>query len=497
VRHSNLALQPRANEAQAHKQKSQNHASKFYYHRTIMRLINVRTLEFEEFYGHFIPKYAILSHTWEEGEVTFQDWKDHKGASRKAGYVKIKGACRRALRDGLDYVWVDTNCIDKSSSAELTEAINSMFAWYRDSVVCYAYLVDVPPSTEGETYDDLLNHLRQSRWFTRGWTLQELLAPSRVIFFASDWLRIGVRDSKFADEIADITGIDTRYLTKETPLASASIATKMYWLSQRVTTRIEDLAYCMLGLFDIDMPLLYGEGSKAFIRLQEEIIKISNDHTIFCWTWTDAVPRDWASMLAPSPEAFKTSGSFVQSRNITGNISTYSMTNAGLSIRLPIIQSWRYYFVVLNAGHGSHEHRRKAYIPISGFLVSPDSVDNKLMQRAPFPKDIVFLPHQWAIPEQQISVRSRIDPMQITPILPDRPFEYGMLITVGNTSSVHRRSFVGSNSGPNFDQVDPGSELFLVEITGDYHTPILTRRNLFLFRKVSRAALLAGLGESS
>jgi hypothetical protein len=200
-------------------------------------------------------------------------------------------------------------------------------------------LVDVPPSTEGETYDDLLNHLRQSRWFTRGWTLQELLAPSRVIFFASDWLRIGVRNSKFADEIADITGIDTQYLTKETPLASACIATKMYWLSQRVTTRIEDLAYCMLGLFDINMPLLYGEGSKAFIRLQEEIIKISNDHTIFCWTWTDAVPRDWTNMLAPSPEAFKNSRSFVQSRNITGNVSTYSMTNAGLSIRLPIIQS--------------------------------------------------------------------------------------------------------------------------------------------------------------
>jgi hypothetical protein len=244
----------------------------------------------------------------------------------------------------------------------------------------------------------------------------------------------------------------------------------------------------MLGLFDINMPLLYGEGSKAFIRLQEEIIKISNDHTIFCWTWTDAVPRDWANMLAPSPEAFKNSGSFVQYRNITGNISTYSMSNADLSIRLPIIQSWRYCFVVLNAGHGSHEHRRKACIPISGFLVSPDSVDNRLMQRAPFPKDIVFLPHQWAIPEQQIFVRSRIDPLQITPILPDRPFKYGMLITVGNTRSVHRKPYVGSNSSPNFDQVDPGSELFLVEITGKLIRPRTfplglfdDHRSMFLF----------------
>jgi hypothetical protein len=133
-----------------------------------MRLINAHTLKFEEFYGDRIPKYAILSHTWEEGEVTFQDWQDLEAASTKAGYVKIKGACRRARSDGLDYVWVDTNCIDKTSSAELTEAIDSMFAWYRDSVVCYVYLIDVPPAKVDETYEDLLANLRKSRWFTRG-----------------------------------------------------------------------------------------------------------------------------------------------------------------------------------------------------------------------------------------------------------------------------------------------------------------------------------------
>ena len=466
-----------------------------------MRLINARTLEFEEKYGDRIPKYAILSHTWEEGEeVTFQEWQDRKAASRKAGYVKIQGACWRALRDGLDYIWVDTNCIDKSSSAELTEAINSMFAWYRDSVVCYAYLADVPPLKVRETFDDLFNHLRKSRWFTRGWTLQELLAPSRVIFFASDWSRLGERTSKFANGIAKITGIDTRYLVKETPLASVCVATKMYWLSRRITTRVEDIAYCMLGIFDINMPLLYGEGSKAFIRLQEEIIKTSNDHTIFCWTWTDTVPADWVNMLAPSPDAFRNSGSFVQSRSITGNISTYSMTNAGLSIRLPIIQSWRNYFVVLNAGHGSHEHRRKACIPISGFLVSPDSVDNKLMRRAPFPKDIIFLPHQWAIPEQQIFVRSKIDPLNITPILPHRPFKYGMIITVGNTRSSDRRPQSGSNFTPNFDQVDLGSEFLLVEKTAKY-LRVRTypqglfddHRSMFLFNYALEPSIYGGL----
>jgi hypothetical protein len=110
-----------------------------------MRLINAHTLEFEEFLGQNIPKYAILSHTWRAGEVTFKGWENREVPARKAGYAKIMGTCRQALEDGLDYVWVDTNCIDKSSSAELTEAINSMFAWYRDAEVCYVYLADVPP----------------------------------------------------------------------------------------------------------------------------------------------------------------------------------------------------------------------------------------------------------------------------------------------------------------------------------------------------------------
>jgi hypothetical protein len=294
----------------------------------------------------------------------------------------------------LDYIWVDTNCIDKTSSAELTEAINSMFAWYRDSAVCYVYLIDVPPARMEDTYKDLLVYLRKSRWFTRGWTLQELLAPRQVVFFANSWARIGERTSQFASDVADITGIDALYMTGELPLASASIAQKMYWLSGRITTRTEDIAYCMLGIFDINMPLLYGEGSKAFVRLQEEIIKASNDHTIFCWTWIDSVPRDWVSLLAPSPDTFKYSRSLLQSTSIAGTISVYSITNAGLSIRLPIIQSWSNYFVVFNTRHISHELHLKACIPVSGFLDSVESGNNRLMQRVPFPAEVLLLPQQ-------------------------------------------------------------------------------------------------------
>ncbi|KAI2613364.1 heterokaryon incompatibility protein-domain-containing protein [Hypoxylon sp. NC1633] len=137
-----------------------------------MRLIDVNTLEMREFFGRNIPPYAILSHTWGAEEVNFKEWKhrDNPSIQRKEGYAKILGACRRARAGGLEYVWCDTNCIDKTSSQELTESINSMFTWYHDSVVCYAYLSDVKPG--GAVF-------AQSRWFTRGWTLQELIAPRK------------------------------------------------------------------------------------------------------------------------------------------------------------------------------------------------------------------------------------------------------------------------------------------------------------------------------
>lgn len=143
-------------------------------------------------------------------------------------------------------------------------------------------------------------HFCQSKWFTRGWTLQELLAPPQLIFYARDWSEIASAPA-LASIISSTTKIDSIYLqgSESSPLSKASAAQKMAWLSHRVTTRVEDMAYCMLGIFDINMPLLYGEGAKAFIRLQEEIIRVSNDHTIFCWTWVPSVPKDWVSRLFP------------------------------------------------------------------------------------------------------------------------------------------------------------------------------------------------------
>ncbi|OTA54153.1 HET-domain-containing protein, partial [Hypoxylon sp. EC38] len=240
-----------------------------------MRLINTQSLELEEYFGDQIPLYAILSHTWGRDEASFQGWQSPDRPTSKEGYRKILDACKQARSDTLEYVWCDTVCIDKSSSAELSEAINSMFSWYNASAGCYVYLADVS-STE-----NLESSFRNSRWFTRGWTLQELLAPEIVVFYDREWTEIGSRND-LETIISEITKIPKRMMGPRY-MRSASIARKMSWVATRTTTRVEDMAYCMLGIFDLNMPLLYGEGIKAFIRLQEELIKVSNDQSIFCW----------------------------------------------------------------------------------------------------------------------------------------------------------------------------------------------------------------------
>ncbi|CAN9392069.1 unnamed protein product [Alternaria alternata] len=136
-----------------------------------MRLLNASTYEFHVVLGPRKPKYAILSHTWENDEVLYEDMRDTPKSdwSAKKGYFKIKKACAQALQDGCDFVWIDTCNINKDSSAELSEAINSMFRWYRDATICYAYISD------SVTGDD--ESFSQCRWLTRGWTLQEMIAP--------------------------------------------------------------------------------------------------------------------------------------------------------------------------------------------------------------------------------------------------------------------------------------------------------------------------------
>lgn len=241
-----------------------------------MRLLNTTTLQLTQFHRD-IPPYAILSHTWGDEEVTFQEI-DAPEREKKRGWAKVVGCCRQALMDHLDWVWIDTCCIDKTSSAELSEAINSMYGWYENSQICYAFLEDVPaPNPEFP-----LNEFKAARWFTRGWCLQELIAPRRLEFYAKDWTEIGTKLS-LCRWIRKITSIPESVLLDQA-LWRCSIAQRMSWASQRRTTRVEDEAYCLLGLFQVNMPMLYGEGRRAFSRLQEEIIKRTEDYSFLLWT---------------------------------------------------------------------------------------------------------------------------------------------------------------------------------------------------------------------
>ena len=266
-----------------------------------MRLLSTQTGKLHEFFDEKTPLYAILSHTWGDGEVSLQDL-ERGETTNKAGYSKIKSCCELAASEGWKYVWIDTCCIDKSSSAELSEAINSMFRWYQRAEVCYVYLSDV--DSKGTTHSPP-SIIHDSRWFTRGWTLQELLAPAVVVFYDKHWTEIGTKRS-LQKEISSETGIQHDHLFS--PM-DACIAVKMSWASRRTTARREDIAYCLLGLFDLNMPLLYGEGEKAFFRLQYELLQSGgDDESIFAWEDVNHQFFMYSGILAPSPAAFASSG---------------------------------------------------------------------------------------------------------------------------------------------------------------------------------------------
>ncbi|KAH6660690.1 heterokaryon incompatibility protein-domain-containing protein [Truncatella angustata] len=248
-----------------------------------MRLLETSTLKVIDSFsiGESVAyQYAILSHTWDGDELTLQEMEGpHKKIKEKRGYLKVAGACALALENGFKYIWIDTCCIDKTNSVELSEAINSMWQWYKESAVCYVYLVDIPDHLSARNLDrrgDM--KFQTSRWFTRGWTLQELLAPRFVEFYASDWSEIGTKYS-LATRLHKITRISKDALDGK-ELSSFSVAERMSWAARRKTTRPEDMAYCLLGIFEVNLPLIYGEGRGSFYRLQEEIMKRYEDYTI-------------------------------------------------------------------------------------------------------------------------------------------------------------------------------------------------------------------------
>lgn len=312
-----------------------------------MWLINVCTRRLEEFVGVDVPRYAILSHTWVRGqEVTFSEMRNLRAvepaARLKAGWIKIEKTCSWAACDGLQYAWVDTCCIDKSSSAELSEAINSMFRWYKRAELCYVFLDDLDGFSrkwaEGEDMDDLQASMKHCRWFTRSWTLQELIAPLHIKFFNKDWMFCFTK-AVASKPLSTITGIGVDVLNHVKDLSTVSVAQKMSWAATREATRKEDVAYSLLGIFDINMPMLYGEEEKAFFRLQSEIISSCPDTTIFAWVrprgQSEQTSKDPRSMhhgvMASSPAFFQLCA---KAASLAGeSIYDFSMSNRGIKLR--------------------------------------------------------------------------------------------------------------------------------------------------------------------
>ncbi|KAM5546197.1 hypothetical protein V8D89_000323 [Ganoderma adspersum] len=375
-----------------------------------MRVVDTAT-------GHFVEidpsdrrtKYAILSHTWRrKGEQTYQqlrdiqtrytppdsdddssdDYSSSDDNSRPSAISKqplrpiwahaklsskVREACRIAREKGYRYLWIDSCCIDKTSSSELSESINSMYRWYALADVCYAFLADVPAEEDHHRNN---SRFRRSRWFRRGWTLQELIAPIEVVFLAEDWTAIGSKLS-LGDLIAEITNIDYSALLHVEPLDEFSVAQRFSWASGRKTTRVEDRAYSLLGIFDINMPTLYGEGERAFRRLQEEIMRRTPDQSLFAWThfglpdplydhhdpeiahsargrrqpWRRVrfhVDQQHGSLLAPSLDAFSKCGGIemlshdevIQRLRLPANTlptTDYDFTPYGIRMQLPVI----------------------------------------------------------------------------------------------------------------------------------------------------------------
>lgn len=309
-----------------------------------MWLIHIATFELEEFFDSNTPAYAILSHTWGNDELSFTEVQDLRGVQAhpphiqaKAGYRKAVNFCTVAQTRGYNYGWIDTCCIDKRSSADLSENINSMFRYYHDAGECLIYLSDVPAIQEKvTTREQQLTAIGASRWFTRGWTLQELIAPRLKSFFSQEWAPIDPSGS-FEHVVGETTGIARQLLRNRNLLSIFCTAERLSWAAKRETTRGEDRAYSLMGLFDIHMPVLYGEGgTRAFRRLQEEIIRTSFDQSIFVWR------GDYKSsgLFAKSPSDFACTPRLSLWAPVS--LAPFAMTNVGLSLRINITDIFDY-----------------------------------------------------------------------------------------------------------------------------------------------------------
>ena len=322
-------------------------------------------------------RYAILSHRWgaEGDEVTFVDINESKATSHKRGFVKLKRFCEEAFELGCAYGWADTCCINKGDSSELSEAINSMYRWYQRSHICIVYFKDVPEKA-----------MMKSEWFDRGWTLQELIGPRNAYFYDRNWKLIGTKSGLLAEDnhnleligmnselLAELslkTRIPKDVLSHATSPLTCSVAQKMSWAANRKTERDEDRAYSLLGILGVYMPLIYGEGMKAFLRLQRTIE--SKDESIFAWEMgIKEDRRTYTGLFAPSPDSYVNCTKVIQTSGSTG----FSDANGELSIELRTLpHSMETYYAVLNCTERASTEDRIA------ILVTRTSTDGEYVR---------------------------------------------------------------------------------------------------------------------
>ena len=348
-----------------------------------------------EFSDDETAEYAILSHRWiDPTEIDYEEMVDLGKMDRqqqdeirgRQGYKKILDACKQAQTDGYEWMWVDTCCIDKRSSAELSEAINSMYRWYGNARVCYAYLHDVDGSFPTEEDDEKYPKSNGwPEWFSRGWTLQEMIAPQNLQFFNKDWQPIGNKN-RLAETLEEITGVPQHILADGLEGNRPCVAQIIMWAANRTTTRVEDKAYSLMGLLDVNMPMLYGEGKKAFHRLQLEIIRSSNDQSIFARGIESSRVRI-GSILADDPSDFEDcSGMRLMDRD--GFIEKFpelSSTNADHFDVFPITNRGIQIWMLLHRYRNSHSVF-KAYLPC--WNADGDSVSIDLSCARPITIDV-------------------------------------------------------------------------------------------------------------
>lgn len=306
--------------------------------------------------------FAVFSHRWGNGEPSFNDLPSKRlQVSRRTtpsgpGYQKLLKFCEKARTDyGCEYVWADTCCINKESSAELEEAILSMGVWYSEAGVCIVHLGN------STTLEDFM----EEPWFTRGWTLEELLLPRKIRFYGKNWSPIcpvaaeGRREERATKDSRDEQRVNDKEnesvvtaIAKVTSIPEADIrnfvpsctrvSEKMRWAAQRTTSRIEDMAYSLLGLFDVSMPIAYGDGARAFYKLMSTIAEQCTEPDFFAWA---GKPSRWSLALPSSPQCYGLK--VTQSGHVTAATPlsalgdpTYELTKLGLRTRLVLVSTY-------------------------------------------------------------------------------------------------------------------------------------------------------------